>query len=86
MGFESVDQRQQVPACFTGMAVDLLGDVLADSEISILTVTAGVVEDAFHPVFTGAVLRWLQTVVHQHKRQRRVLNEFIDVAHVAGPR
>ena len=84
MGFESVNQRQQVAACFTGMAVDLFGDVLADSQVSILTVAAGFVEDAFHAVFTGAVLRWLQTVVHQHKRERGVLNEFIDIAHVAG--
>ena len=84
MGFESVDQRQHVAACFTGMAVDLLGNVLSDSQISILAVAAGFVEYAFHAVFTGVVLRRLQSVVHQHKRQRCILDEFIDVAHVTG--
>ena len=84
MGLESVNQRQQVASCFTRMAVDLFRDVLADSQISILTVAAAFIEDAFYAVFTGAVLRWLKTVVHQHERQRCVLDEFIDVAHVAG--
>ena len=64
MGFEPVDQRQKVAAGFTGMAVNLLGDILADSQISVLTVAAGFVEYAFHAVFTDAVLRWLKTVVH----------------------
>ena len=83
LGFESVDQRQQVASGFAGVAVDLLGDVLPHGEVAVLAVAAGFVEDALHAVFAGAVLRVRQSIVLQHERQGSAINEIVNVAHVA---
>ncbi len=81
--FKSVDQREQVASCFTGVAVDLLGDVLTHREVSVLAVAAGFIEDALHAVFAGAVLRLRQSIVLQHKRQGSAIDEIVNVAHVS---
>ena len=80
MSFKSMNQRQQVASGFTGMAVDLFGDVLPHGQITVLTVAAGFVEYAFHAVFTGVVLRLRQSVVLQHERKGSAIDEIVNQA------